>query len=198
MSWLDLSLDASWITLFTQADCTNWELTDPTDQLTSKTFADAGHTGNFPVLYPWVMVSSDGGITTFERNPYYHKADAEGNQLPYVDKLTSTLVENMEMVQMKYVSGEADFGRESATIDNVTLYKENEEKAGITAYLTAMHVNPTDVMINFNYKDEAWQEVVNDARFLQALELAIDAEEILDSVYKGLVKSTPLEVRRRL
>ncbi len=188
---LDLSLDASWITLFTQADCTNWELTDPTDQLTSKTFADAGHTGNFPVLYPWVMVSSEGGITTFERNPYYHKVDAEGNQLPYIDKLTSTLVENMEMVQMKYASGEADFGRESATVDNITLYRENEEKAGITAYLAASHMHPTDVMINFNYKDEAWQEVISDIRFLQALELAIDAEEIIDSVYKGFGEVNP-------
>lgn len=188
---LDLSLPASWITLFTQADCTNWELTDPTDALPSKTFADAGQTENFPVLYPWMMVSSDGGITTWERNPYYHKVDAEGNQLPYVDTLTSTLVENMEMVQFKYFSGEADFGRESATIDNVTLYKENEAKAGIIAYLTAMHNNPTDVMINFNFKDEAWQEAISDIRFLQALEMAIDAEEILDSVYKGFGEVNP-------
>ncbi len=188
---LDLSLDASWITLFTQADCTNWELTDPTDALTSKTFAAAGQTENIPVLYPWVMVGSDGGITTWERNPYYHKVDAEGNQLPYIDKLTSTLVENMEMVQLKYVSGEADFGRESATIDNVTLYKENEEKAGIKVHLTSMHVNPTDVRLNFNYKDEAWQEAISDIRFLKALMISIDAEEILDSVYKGFGEVNP-------
>ncbi|NLB39703.1 MAG: ABC transporter substrate-binding protein [Clostridiales bacterium] len=188
---LDLSLEASWITLFSQADCTNWELTDPTDALPTKTFADAGHKENFPVLYPWMMVSSEGGIITWERNPYYHKVDAEGNQLPYIDKLTSTLVENMEMVQLKYVAGEADFGRESATIDNVTLYKENEAKAGITTYLTAMHVNPTDLWINFNYKDEAWQEAISDVRFLQALELSIDAEEILDSVYKGFGEINP-------
>ena len=188
---LDLSLDASWVPLFSQVDCTNWELTDPTDQLTSKTFASAGQTENFPVLYPLRMVSSDGGITAWERNPYYHKVDAAGNQLPYVDKLTSTLVENMEMVQLKYVSGEADFARESATIDNVTLYKENEEKAHITAHLTNLHNHPTDIQININYKDEAWQEAISDIRFLRALEMAIDAEEILESVYHGLGEINP-------
>ena len=60
-----------------------------------------------------------------------------------------------------------------------------------------MHTNPTDVQINVNYglnpdgtvKDDdasrAWQEMVSDIRFRQALMLSIDAEEILDSVYKG-------------
>jgi len=130
-------------------------------------------------------------VTTYERNPYYHKVDAAGQQLPYIDKLTSTLVEDMEMVQMKYVSGEADFGRESAGIDNISLYKENEERAGITAYVTRMHVNPTDYAINVNFADEAWQEVVNDVRFRKALAIAVDAEEILDSVYKGFAEVNP-------
>ena len=44
-------------------------------------------------------------------------------------------VEDMEMVQMHYMSGNADFGRESATIDNISLYRENEESAGIKAYV---------------------------------------------------------------
>ena len=106
------------------------------------------------------MISSANGLTTWERNPYYHKVDANGQQLPYVDYLTSKLVENMEMVQMSYISGEADFGRESATIDNISMYKENAEKAGITAYVTTMHNNPTDISLNANYKDPAWQEVM--------------------------------------
>ncbi|MDR1262414.1 MAG: ABC transporter substrate-binding protein [Oscillospiraceae bacterium] len=177
--------------VFEQVDCTNWELTDPNDALTSVYFKDAGHTENFPMLYAWVMTSSGNGVSTFERNPYYHKVDAAGQQLPYIDTLTSTLVENMEMVQMKYISGEADFGRESATIDNITLYKENEARANITAYVTRTHMNPTDVAVNVNYPDSAWQEVAGDVRFRKALALAIDAEEILDAVYKGFGEINP-------
>ena len=177
--------------IFEQIDCTNWELSDPNDVLTSVYFKDAGHVGDFPGLYPWLLKSSEGGIATFERNPYYHKVDAAGQQLPYVDTLTSQLVENMEMVQMKYIGGEADFGRESATIDNITLYKENEARAGITAYVTRMHVNPTDIIFNMNYEDEAWQEVIQIKEFRQALAAAIDAEEILETVYKGFGEINP-------
>ncbi len=197
MGFEDVAEGKTWCDIFNQIDCTNWELTDPTDALTSVYFADAGHTTNFPVLYGWVMTESKNGITTWERNPYYFKVDAAGNQLPYIDYITSTLVEDMQMVQLKYTTGEADFGRESATIDNITLYKENEESANITAYVTTMHNNPTDIAINMNYglnqdgtaKDDneskAWQEVVNDERFRKALAISIDAEEILDTVYKG-------------
>ncbi len=177
--------------VFERIDCTNWELTDPTDQMTAVFFKDAGETSNFPVLYPWIMTDSANGVTTWERNPYYHKVDSAGQQLPYIDQITSTLVEDMEMVQMKYISGEADFARESATIDNITLYRENAEKAGVTAYVTRMHVNPVDYAINMNYQDEAWQEVVNDQRFRTALAMAIDAEEMLDTIYKGFGEVNP-------
>ncbi len=186
----------NWTYVFNQIDMTNWELTDPTDALTNVTFKGLIET-NFPHLYPWIMESNDNGVTTWVRNPYYFKVDANGNQLPYFDYVVSTLVEDMEMVQMKYMAGEADFARESATIDNISLYRENEEKSHMKAYTTSSHVNSCSFNVNLNYgmntdgtvKDDdlskAWQECVSDTRFLKALELCIDAQEILDSVYNG-------------
>ena len=203
MGYDDVKEDGVWAYIFNQVDCTNWECTDPNDALTSVYFKDAGQTEDFPVLYPWVMKSCDNGVTTFERNPYYFKVDEDGQQLPYIDYVTSTLVEDMEMVQLKYMSGDADFGRESATIDNISLYRENEEKAGITAYTTSLHNNPTPLALNVNYglntdgtvKDDdeskAWQEVINDIRFRKALAMSIDAEEIVDAVYKGFAEPDP-------
>ena len=192
----DVEADDNWTFVFDAIDMTNWELTDPTDALTSQNFSGLIDT-DFPHLYPWIMTGSSSGVTTWERNPYYFKVDAEGNQLPYIDYVTSTLVEDMEMVQMKYISGEADFARESATIDNITLYKENEAASGLIAYTTSSHVNSCSFNINLNYglnvdgtvKDDdyskAWQECVSDKRFLKAIQMCIDAEEMLDTVYKG-------------
>ena len=202
MGYDDPTAEGVWTFVFNQIDMTNWELTDPNDALTSVFFPGLVDQ-NFPVLYPWTMQSSESGITTWVRNPYYYKVDADGQQLPYFDYITSTLVEDMEMVQMKYMTGEADFARESASIDNISLYRENEEKAGITAYTTSMHVHPTSIGINVNYgmnadgtvKDDeasqAWQEVVTDLRFRQALVKAIDADEIIDSIYKGFAERNP-------
>ena len=42
-----------------------------------------------PTLTPWVIQKVEGGTFTFERNPYYWKVDAEGNQLPYIDGIRS-------------------------------------------------------------------------------------------------------------
>ncbi len=202
MGYDDPTAEGVWTYVFNQIDMTNWELTDPNDALTSIYFSGLIDE-NFPVLYPWMMESFAGGVTTWVRNPYYFKVDADGKQLPYVDYITSTLVEDMEMVQLKYMTGEADFGRESATIDNISLYRENEAAAGITAYVTQMHVNPTVFYINQTYglnvdgtvKDDeaskAWQEVATDIRFRQALMHAVDAEEVIESVYKGFGEVNP-------
>jgi len=202
MGYDDVTEEGVWKYVFNQIDMTNWECTDPNDALTNVYFAGLIE-DNFPHLYPWIMIDCKDGVTTWERNPYYFKVDAEGNQLPYIDYVTSTLVEDMEMVQLYYMSGGADFGRESATVDNISLYRENEEAAGITAYMTPTHTNPTSVKINLNYglnvdgtvKDDptsqAWQEVATDIRFRQALAYAIDAEEIIDSVYNGFGEPNP-------
>ena len=159
----DPAADLAWTYVFNQVDMTNWELTDPNDALTSVYFKDL-MTQNFPVLYPWLMVSSDNSVTTWDRNPYYYKVDADGQQLPYFDHIVSTLVEDMEMVQLQYMTGKADFARESASIDNISLYRENEQKAGITAYVTSMHVHPTSIMINQNYGLNPDGTVKDDAR----------------------------------
>ena len=108
------------------------------------------------------------------------------------------LVEDVEMVQMKVITGEVDFLRESATIDNISLYRENSEAANINPVMCIQGNTPTDLYLNVNYglnadgtvKDDdasrAWQEVIQDLRFRQAIAMSIDAEEILDTVYHNL------------
>ena len=200
MGYDDPAAEGIWVYVFNMVDCTNWELTDPNDQMTWYYFGTDLIDTNFPVLYPWVMVSCENGVTTWERNPYYFKVDPDGQQLPYIDYVTSTLVEDMEMVQFKYMSGEADFGRESATIDNISLYRENEATAGITAYTTPQHVTPTNLYLNMNYgyntdgtvKDDddskAWVEMMGDIRCRKAIAMCIDAEEIIDAIYNGFAE----------
>ncbi len=202
MGYDDVTEEGVWTYIFNQVNMTNWEMTDPNDALTS-VFFEGLIDQNFPHLFPWVMVSSADGLTTWDRNPYYFKVDAEGNQLPYFDHITSTYVENQELTQFAVMAGNVDFMREAATIDNISLYREHEAESGYTAYVTDMHVNPCALHINFGYglnpdgtvKDDddskAWQEMVNDKRFLKALVLAIDADEVLESVFQGFGERCP-------
>jgi peptide/nickel transport system substrate-binding protein len=168
-----------WDSLFHDKDITNWELTNP-------------KAIGFPVLYPWVFVNKTPTTAEFERNPYYFKIDAAGNQLPYIDKIQSTLVQDIEMVTMKTIAGEVDFSRESAALVKMPLYKENE-KNGYKALLAKMHVTPTDVFLNLTYEDETWRQVVRDLRFRKALNLAINKDEIIDSIYYGFAEPSIMQ-----
>jgi peptide/nickel transport system substrate-binding protein len=164
-----------WPAFFNDVDIANWDLTNPKAQ-------------GFPVLYPWVFKEKTETKAIFERNPYYFKIDSKGNQLPYVDRIESTLVQDIEVVTLKAIAGEVDFMRESAALVKMPLYKENEEKGGYTTLMAKMHVTPTDIFLNQTYKDETWRSVVSDKRFREALNLAIDRDEIIDSIYYGFAE----------
>lgn len=168
-----------WVNLFNLKDVTEREMSHP-------------EAVGFPVLYPWMLTKYSESGTTYERNPYYFKVDPAGNQLPYIDKIQSTIVQDIEMVAMKTIAGEVDFSRESAALIKMPLYKENE-KNGYKALLANMHVTPTDIFLNLNYDDPNWQKVVQDVRFRKALSLALNRKEIIDTIYFGFAKPGNIE-----
>ena len=196
----DPTAEGVWMQVFNQVNCTNWEASDPADMLTTVTF-EGLIDKNCPHLFPWIMTSADAGYYYYERNPYYFKVDADGQQLPYCDYMQYQSVEDNETLQMAIITGQVDFQRANATVDNVSLYMENAEAANITTVIAGQHNHPADIAINVNYglntdgtvKDDeasqAWQEVVNDVRFRKALTISIDAAELVDSAYKGFARA---------
>ncbi|QHT59625.1 ABC transporter substrate-binding protein [Paenibacillus lycopersici] len=168
-----------WVNLFNYKDITNWKL-------------NHAEAVGFPSLYPWIITKATKSVTTYERNPYYFKVDPAGNQLPYIDKIESTLVNDIEMVSLKTIAGEVDFSRESAALVKMPLYKENEKK-GYKALLNNMHVTPTDIFLNLTYDNPNWQKVVQDVRFRQALNLAINRQELIDTIYYGFAQPGNIE-----
>jgi len=162
-----------WANLFNFKDVTNWSLT----------YRKAI---GFPVLYPYIIKAASDTSMEFVRNPYYFKVDAAGNQLPYIDTLKSDLVSDVEMMTQKVISGEVDFMRESAALNKMQLYKDNEAKGGYSAIPLYMQVSPTCIIINQTYNNPTWRKVVQDVRFRQALNMAIDRKEIIDAIYYGM------------
>jgi peptide/nickel transport system substrate-binding protein len=126
-------------------------------------------------------------VTKYERNPYYFKVDAAGQQLPYIDWIRSDLVETHEQEVLKIISGEVDYRAEGG-LQNLALYKENEDKGGYDTYLLWMHRTNADPRLNLTYEDETFRSVVRDVRFRRALNMAINREEIIDVVYYGFAE----------
>ncbi len=144
----------------------------------------------FPSLWPWTMVKLTPQVASFERNPYYFKVDTAGNQLPYIDAVRDELVENLEMVTMKIVSGEVDHSYEYGTAAKFPFFKENEEKGDYRTILYDMARSAAIMMPNETYDDPVWREVLRDVRFRGALSLAINYEEIVENVFLGLAVPT--------
>ena len=140
---------------------------------------------DLPKMGPFVMKQMTTTTLLFERNPYYWKVDTEGNQLPYIDQIQSTIVDP-EVYQLKVINGEADIAYGNLSLTNYPLYKENEQKGNYNVLLMPGGTGSTlSVGFNFNDKDPVLRKIYHDIRFRQALSVAIDRDEINESVFFG-------------
>jgi len=141
---------------------------------------------NKPTLQPWVFKKFTTTTKVFERNPYYWKVDTAGNQLPYVDRIICNIVDP-EVYQVKILQGEADIAWMQTSLENYPLYEENKDKGGYRVVrLPGFHGAEVAFGINQNEPNPALRKIYQDVRFRQALSLAINREEINETVYFGL------------
>ncbi len=143
---------------------------------------------DLPTLSAYILKDIQPGYRFLERNPYYWQVDTEGNQLPYVDKILLTLVENEEMYAAKVITAQVDFAAIQTSVKDLSLYMENEEK-GDYRVIVWQSCAGADIYFqpNLTYlEDLVLRDLFRDVRFRRALSLAIDREEINEVVYYGL------------
>jgi len=139
---------------------------------------------DLPVMDPWYPVRNDSQGMTFERNPYYWKVDTEGNQLPYIDEVVCEYVGNLEVVNLKAVSGELTVAGLDILLVNYPLLKQGEQQGDYTVYL-AYSERGADVAVAFNliHPDPVLNEIFNDVRFRRAMSVAINRPEVNKLVF---------------
>ncbi|MGC8971481.1 MAG: ABC transporter substrate-binding protein [bacterium] len=144
-----------------------------------------------PVISAWKVTTPLAGksVHVLERNPYYWKVDPAGNQLPYIDRIAASVVENAEVVNIKALSGELDFQFKHIILNNYPLLKENEVKGGYNVLLwpTALGSNCA-FMPNLNHKDPVLKALFNNRNFRIGLSYAINRDEINKLCYLGLAQ----------
>jgi len=140
-----------------------------------------------PVLSAFVIKETATTHVAWGRNPYYYAVDKAGNQLPYCDQLYMYVVENMELVKAKAMSGElTTFGAWFGLLADMPAYKENEAKGQYEAREWIMKT-PAALNVSFNltHKDPVLRKIFNDVRFRQAMSYAVNRAEIIDKMYFG-------------
>lgn len=140
-----------------------------------------------PMVSPWLAENAlSEEVFLMKRNPYYFAVDAEGNQLPYLDKISHRLFESPEVFNMWIVNGEIDFQARHVGIANYSLYKENEANGDYQVFLgtTAGHVA---LQLNLSTKNERLREFFNKREVRIAISHAVNRDEMNELVYDGLL-----------
>ncbi|NEE01644.1 ABC transporter substrate-binding protein [Phytoactinopolyspora halotolerans] len=140
-----------------------------------------------PRLHAWVPTTPISSATrmTFERNPYYWKVDPEGNQLPYLDGVEYSIVQDEEVLLLNTVQGEIDMiDRVVTTTANKPVLAADRETAGYEFFnLIPDKLNTVTILLNLTCKDEVKREIFQNRDFRIGLSHAINRQEIIDAVF---------------
>ena len=144
-----------------------------------------------PTLQPWVNTTKKNNTRyVLVRNPYYHRIDPEGRQLPYVDEVELTVAAG-GLIPAKVNRGEADLQARGLSFGDAPVLKKGEGDGG---YRTLLWANgaASDIALypNQTVNDPEWRKLMRDVRFRRALSLSINRNAINKFLYFGMAKPT--------
>ena len=142
-----------------------------------------------PVVGPWKTVTPINTPTwTMERNPYYYGIDSEGNQLPYIDKITMALAENLEVLNLRAIAGGYDLQERHTALSKLPVFLENRGKGNYDVRLDPA-LNGSDATLQINNTYEADAEIakwIHTREFRRALSLGIDRDQLNETFWLGV------------
>ena len=140
-----------------------------------------------PRLHAWLPKDAvgDGTRMRFTRNPYYWKVDPEGNQLPYLDGIDFSIVQDAEVLLLNVLQGEIDMlDRHVTTTRNKPVLAAEREAGGYRFFdLVPDKLNTLTIMFNLTCQDEARREVFTNRDFRVGLSHAINRQELINTLH---------------
>ena len=154
---------------------------------------------------PYRMESyTPGQRVIFRRNPYYWRYDAQGNSLPYIDRIVLQIIESTDNQLVSF---------RSAGLDNLEvapeafqLLKREEKRGRFEIYNGGVETGTTFIAFNLNKaRNSKNQPLVNPIKsrwfntkaFRQAIAYAIDRETMKINTFRGLgeLLNSPIYVK---
>ncbi|VAV96521.1 ABC transporter, substrate-binding protein (cluster 5, nickel/peptides/opines) [hydrothermal vent metagenome] len=142
-----------------------------------------------PTLAPWVnTIAPPSDLFVFKRNPFFHRVDENGNQLPYFDEITLA-VGTGSLIPAKAGAGDADIQARNLNFVDYTHLKLGEKRNNYTVRLWKSGKGSAVTLLpNLNVKDPQWRATLRDVRFRRALSLGINRYEINQILFFGLAR----------
>ncbi len=142
---------------------------------------------DLPTLQPWVNTSAPPAERfVARRNPFFHRVDASGRQLPYIDTVILDRTEP-RLIAAKAAAGETDLQARGLSFkDAAALKQAAKDGRPIKVHLWPIgRGSQLALYPNLNAAAPGWRQVLREVRFRRALSLAIDRDELNQVLYQG-------------
>ncbi len=140
-----------------------------------------------PTLQPWRLEMGGGASGRWHgvRNPYFHRVDSRGRQLPYIDRLLLSKA-GSQLIAPRTASGDSDLQAHGLTFSHLPVLKGQEEEADYETNLWPIGRGAQMALYpNLTTKDPAWRALLRERDARRALSLAVDRDKINQVVYAG-------------
>ncbi|RFC63949.1 ABC transporter substrate-binding protein [Mesorhizobium denitrificans] len=142
---------------------------------------------DLPTLDPWRNTTEPPAEQfVFERNPYFHRVDPNGTQLPYIDRFILN-VSSSAILPAKVGAGDSDLQGTGIDFADYTYLKEAEKRFPVKVQLWKRTIGSRFALLpNMNSADPDWGPLLRDVRVRRALSVAVNRDEINKVVFFGL------------
>lgn len=142
---------------------------------------------DLPSLGAWIVKTAAPATRfIFDRNPYFHRVDPTGQQLPYIDRVIVDIAAG-SLFAAKANAGEADLLARGLSMNDAPVLKEGEALNGYRTHLWRYARGSAYAFYpNLNCNDPVWRTLNRDLRYRRALSLAIDRRILNNALLFGL------------
>ena len=120
--------------------------------------------------------SRNDTVCTMDRNAYYWKVDAKGQQLPYCDAIVFTKTSAEGQDQLMFRSGELDM-IEVAMQDISSILTDMGDAAELRT-MAGVDWGATKVTFNYTHTDANYANLFNNIKFREAISIAVDRVQL--------------------
>ncbi len=144
--------------------------------------------GGIPTVNSFCLRAGESRSDTvvhMDRNPYYFKVDAKGQQLPYCDAIVFTKTSADGQDQLMFRSGEVDLIG-VAMQDIASIMGDMGDKAVLRTF-ASVDWGGVQVTFNYTHTDKNYADLFNNIKFRQAISIAVDRAQLSELVSDGFL-----------
>ena len=151
---------------------------------------DSAMNPDLPVTTPWKPITRIADTEyILERNPYFAAVDTAGNQLPYLDRISLELVEELEVLNLRAIAGNYTVQGRHIDFSKLPVIRENESDGDyFVNFWGSSTRHPVKIAFNqdWNEDPDIAAYTVGSQDFRKALALAIERSEINETFFLGV------------